>query len=395
MGGMSAPCPYPRFSDAEMTSRIAAFDAAMEQRELAHALVYGANRSSSAIGWLTRWPVTREAVVVHSPGLQPVLLVNFYNHVPNAVRVASEVEVRWAGERAIDTAMAELRRRGAWGTRIGTIGPLDQRAHAGLSELGEPVDMNADYTRLRLVKSEEEIEWLRIAAGMTDDAVGALHAGAAPGLSELDLVDAIERTYVRRGGTTHIHYLASTPMSNPTVCVPAQYPTARALQPGDALVCEISASYWEYPAQLLRTFTVAADPPPLYRELHEVAQAAFDAVAGRLRPGATAAELVAASALIEDAGFTIRDDLVHGFVGGYLPPVLGAHSRQLEAVPDFTFASGMTVVVQPNVVTPDERAGVQTGELLLVTADGAQRLHSYPRGLLHAPRAPLDHSHRV
>ena len=38
----------------------------------------------------------------------------------------------------------------------------------------------------------------------------------------------------------------------------------------------------------------------------------------------------------------------------------------LGAVPDFTFAAGMTVVVQPNVVTPDERAGVQTGELLLV-----------------------------
>jgi Xaa-Pro aminopeptidase len=179
------------------------------------------------------------------------------------------------------------------------------------------------------------------------------------------------------------------------VCVPAQYPTARALERGDALVCEISASYWEYTGQLLRTFMVAADPTPLYRELHDVAEAAFDAVVSRLRSGATAAELVAASALIEDAGFTTRDDLVHGFVGGYLPPVLGTHSRPLTPVPDFTFASGMTVVVQPNVVTPDERAGVQTGELLLVTDAGAQRLHSYERGLLHSPRAPSPHPDRV
>jgi Xaa-Pro aminopeptidase len=370
-----------------MARRIAALDTVMAQREVAHALIYGANRTGSAIGWLTRWPVTREALVVHSPGLRPVLLVNFYNHVPNAQRIASEVEVRWAGERAIDTAIAELRRRGASGTRIGTIGPLDHRAHSGLAGLGKPVDMNADYIGLRLVKSEEEIEWLRIAAGMTDDAVDALHAGAAPGVSELDLADAIERTYVPRGGTTHIHYLAATPMSASTMCVPAQYPTARALEPGDALLCEISASYWEYTGQLLRTFTVGDDPTPLYRELHTVAEAAFDAVAGQLRPGATAAELVAASALIEDAGFTTRDDLVHGFVGGYLPPVLGTHGRQLADVPDFTFASGMTVVVQPNVVTPDERAGVQTGELLLVTDYGAQPLHSYDRGLLHAPRA--------
>ncbi|HEX8854060.1 MAG TPA: M24 family metallopeptidase, partial [Thermoleophilaceae bacterium] len=122
----------------------------------------------------------------------------------------------------------------------------------------------------------------------------------------------------------------------------------------------------------------------LYEELHEVADAAFDAIAGRLRAGATAAELVQASQVIEDAGFTIRDDLVHGFVGGYLPPVLGSTSRALTEVPDFSFEAGMTVVVQPNVVTPDETAGVQTGELLLVTESGAESLHDYERGLLRA-----------
>jgi hypothetical protein len=41
----------------------------------------------------------------------------------------------------------------------------------------------------------------------------------------------------------------------------------------------------------------------------------------------------------------------------------------------------MTVVVQPNVVTSDHRAGVQTGELLLVTGTGCERLHAFPRGL--------------
>lgn len=91
-----------------------------------------------------------------------------------------------------------------------------------------------------------------------------------------------------------------------------------------------------------------------------------------------------AAAAIEEAGFTTRDDLVHGFVGGYLPPILGSPSRALTAVPEFEFEPGMMVVIQPNVVTPDERAGVQTGELMLVTEDGAESLHSYERGLLAA-----------
>jgi hypothetical protein len=41
----------------------------------------------------------------------------------------------------------------------------------------------------------------------------------------------------------------------------------------------------------------------------------------------------------------------------------------------------MTVVVQPNVAAHDLSAGVQTGELPLITEDGAQRLHDHPPGL--------------
>ena len=71
---------------------------------------------------------------------------------------------------------------------------------------------------------------------------------------------------------------------------------------------------------------------------------------------------------------------MHGFGGGYLPPVVPAPGRPVPA-PDFVLAAGMTVVVQPNVVTHDGRAGVQTGELLLVTGPGPERLHAYPPGL--------------
>jgi Xaa-Pro aminopeptidase len=373
---------YPRFSDAEMERRRAALDGVMAERDVGHLIAYAANRFGSAIGWLTRWPVTREALVVHTPGEQDLLLVNFYNHVPNAKEIATEADVRWAGDNAVATAIEELERRGARGARVGTIGSFDHRAHAALAAFGEPVEMNADYTRLRLIKSEEEMEWVRIAAALTDQALSALHEHAQPGTSEAELADVIERAYVAQGGTTHIHYLATTPMARPDLCVPRQYPTMRKLEPRDVLICELSASYWEYTGQILRTIAIAADPPPLYRELHDVADAAFDAICSRLRAGATAQELVEASQLIGDAGFTIRDDLVHGFVGGYLPPVLGARSRELRPVPDFVFAAGMTVVVQPNVVTRDETAGVQTGELLLVTEDGAQRLHAYDRGFL-------------
>jgi Xaa-Pro aminopeptidase len=355
----------------------------MDEHGVEHVVVRGADRAGSAIGWLTRWPVTREAIAIVTPGEADALLVGFYNHIPNATRIATEAEVGYIGEDPAETALAELRRRGAAGRRIGVIGPLGHRMHAALGALAsEVVDLNGAYARLRLVKSAEELDWVRHAAALTDAGVRALADAAVPGADERRLGDRIERAYVPRGGVTHIHYLAATGMDAPGISVPAQYPTDRPLVAGDALTCEISASFWEYTGQVLRTFAVAADPPPLYQELHAVADAAFDAVSGRLRAGVTAAELVEASAVIEEAGYTIRDDLVHGYVGGYWPPVLGTRSRQIAPVPDFTYAAGMTVVVQPNVVTPDERAGVQTGELLLVTETGTQRLHDVPRGLV-------------
>jgi Xaa-Pro aminopeptidase len=171
-------------------------------------------------------------------------------------------------------------------------------------------------------------------------------------------------------------------MAQPCLCVPAQWPSSRRLAAGDTLMCEVSASYHGYPGQVLRTFAIAADPAPLYTDLHGIAQAAFDAVSARLAPGMTARDLTAAAArIVLGAGYTICDDLMHGFGGGYLPPVVSrAGLEEARRGPDFTFAAGMTVVIQPNVITRDELAGVQTGELMLVTEAGCESLHHYPRG---------------
>ncbi|HWO71632.1 MAG TPA: M24 family metallopeptidase [Actinomycetota bacterium] len=370
---------YPRFSRGEMEARRARLLALAEEHGCAHLVLYGANRAGSAVPWLTGWPVTREALVVVTPGERDVLLVQFRNHVPNARVLAPDAEVRWGGPSTVAAAAAILAERGAARSAVGVVGPLGRAEHEVLaSAVGRVVPLDAGYTRLRLVKSPEEIEWTRVGAALTDRAVEALRERAGPGRTERELAAIVEEAYVAAGGTTHIHYLASTPMARPERCAPAQFPSGRTLQPGDALLTEISASFWDYPGQALRTFTVAADPTPLYRDLHDVAQAAFDAVLARVRAGAHAVELAEAASVIGEAGFTTCDDLVHGFVGGYLPPVLEGPSP--ERAPDMVLEAGMTIVIQPNVITPDRSAGVQTGELVLVTPAGAERLHRLPPG---------------
>jgi Xaa-Pro aminopeptidase len=342
---------------------------------------YGANRSGGAVPWLTGWPVTREAVVVLVPDRPPTLLVGLHNHVPNARRVAYEAEVGWCGDRTAETVLAALAGSGNL-RRVGVVGALPAALRDALASRAEVLSLDGAYLRLRQCKSDEELAWLRYAAALTDASAAALVAAAVPGATELDLIAAVEAAYAGTGATNHIHYVAATSMAEPDRCVPGQWPTRRTLAAGSVVIFELSTSWGpEYPGQVLRTVTVDAQPEPLYRELHAVAEAALAAITGRLRPGVYPAELLAAAEPILDAGFTTVDDLVHGFGGGYLPPVLSHRGAPTGADAE-PLREGMTVVVQPNVCTGDLRAGVQTGELFLVTADGARSLHAFPSGLL-------------
>jgi Xaa-Pro aminopeptidase len=374
---------YPRFSDDEMTRRQQSIAESMGSAGVSHLVVYGADRSGSAIPWLTEWPVTREAALLLTPGEPPHLLVQHYNHLPNARRIAPGCEVDWGGPSTIDRLEDLLTARRRTGQRVGVLGPLrfsDQHQLAG--SVGELVGLDREYQRLRLVKSAEELERMEVAARFSDLAIHAIVAQVEVGMDERKVAAIVEGAYLPQGGTNHIHYFAATSMSDPHQCVPAQFQSTRQLETGDIFFCEISASFWGYEGQVLRSFTIASDPTPTFVDLHRAADAAFDAIAAVVRPGAHAADLVEASAVIEEMGFTTYDDLVHGYGGGYLPPVLGSRSRPNLPVPDLTLEAGMALVIQPNVITTDERAGVQTGQLVVVTAEGNRSLHDVPRGLV-------------
>src|SRR3954469_15627928 len=311
---------YPRFSDAEMARRRHAIEALLAEVECAHLVFCGANRFGSAVQWLTGWPVTAEAVGVRSPGARDALFVQYHNHVPQAARLAPDPDVAWGGQSSIGAAFNELKKRGARTDRVATIGPLGAEQHAALSAaFGKLTNLNKAYVRLRMIKSAEELDWLRIGAHFSDLGMMALRDGLRPGLTERELGDLVERAYVAQGGTNVIHYFGVTPMRDPRIAVPTQFPSTRRVQAGDVAFAEISAAFWDYPGQVLRSFTVGEEPTPLYRDLHAAADAAFDAIAVVLRDGALPAQVIEAARLIEDAGFTTIDDLLHGYGGGYLP----------------------------------------------------------------------------
>jgi|SRR5690242_1278877 len=371
----------PRFSDAEIARRHAAVREMMAEDGLDALIVYSTAGGFSEVQYLADFRTAREAYLIFPAEGEPTLLAQYFNHVPYARRRARLADVRWAGPPDLSTLITHLRERGLSDRRIGLVGALPWRQyatiHAGLPQ-AELCDAAAHFQRLRLVKSEEELTFLRAGAALSDLAMEALEREVRPGIAEYALAAIVEGAYLPLGGHTHIHYMATTPMRNPSVCAPAQSQSDRVLRAGDVLITEISAQCDGYPGQILRCFSIGEPPTSEYQRMHDLAVRVFERVAVVVRAGATVEEALDAADAIDAAGYTICDDLLHGFGGGYLAPHVRTRQTGGTRHPGFVFAENMTVVIQPNVITPDERMGVQVGELVRVTRTGVESLHRYP-----------------
>lgn len=354
-------------------------------------VIYGNDASRHDIRYLTAWPPGWDTICWWAPGMLPSLYLPSPNHVPAAAEMSAGLaEARDGGADMAATAAIDLLTalpRSGGRRRVGTIGPMPERIGRRLVDALEEVelvDMGASYREMRLVKSQEELAWTRRAAALCDEGIAALVDTARPGIRDDELVAVVENSYRRLGGEHGICFLASAPMSGGGRVVPSQYPSRRVVQATDAISIELSAGVGGVTGQVLRTVAVGDEVPEAFRKVHDVAEAAFAAIAATIRPGASAAELLAAAAVIDDAGFTVVDDVVHGYGGGYLPPVLRTPATQSRPVPDLRLQPGMLLVVQPNVVDFVAGIAVQTGELVAVSDSGFDSLHTAEQGLLFA-----------
>jgi Xaa-Pro aminopeptidase len=388
-----------RFSPEEMQRRYALARGLMDRLELEALVLFGnsgVNRHNNVNPyWLSQYLDLHHCylVVPRAEDLGAALLVGLANHVPNAREVSDVEVVEWGGYDAGETVARRLAAVGAERGRLGLVGvnhtwtmgmPWQhyQRLRELLPEL-EPIDVTAEYARLRAVKSEEEIELLRAAAELTDLAMVTLQREARPGRSEVELVAIAEDAYRRRGGSVRITFLRSMPMAAPNGCVPAQNPSERRLEPGDVIITELSASLSGYSGQIHRPVFVGADPTEEWARMFEVAKQAYERVAAGLRPGSTEGDAIRNASVIGEAGYAVYDDLIHGYGTDIHPPLVDrscvAYWRDgTEPPPGRTIERNMAIVIQPNPITPDERMGLQLGALTAVRDHGAECLHSVP-----------------
>ena len=112
----------------------------------------------------------------------------------------------------------------------------------------------------------------------------------------------------------------------------------------------------------------------------------YEAVESVLKDEATAEDVKEAGEVIHREGYIILDDVLHG--SGLHSPVLRTNSTE-HASPisrtsgvagkyeGFVFREKQVFTIQPNVITPDRRIGLQLGETVRISKDGVERPHRY------------------
>jgi len=373
---------FPTFSVAAIRRRHDALRKAMEREGLHCAVLYGSGRFNSDLTYLSNWPGGREGYVVIPLEGEPALLAQLFNHVPVAHKLSLLADTRWAGPDSLATLVGLLKDRKVDRAGIGFMGSLPFSQFERLKTLlpeAKLSDFTRQFRQQRVVYDAEEMAFFKAAAELSDRSMERLEKELRPGMREWELPRLVEMPYLEAGGYAGIHFMASTPMREPIAFVPHQYQSDRVLQADDCVITEISGAFWGYSGQIHRTFFLS-EPTPEWVHLHQAASDAFEAMESVLKDGANIDQVLDAAELIDQRGYRIFDDLLHG--ANQYPPIMQTRSTDRGYPREFTFRENMVVTIQPQPTTPDHRMGLQYGETVRITGTGTERLHGYPRKMV-------------
>jgi Xaa-Pro aminopeptidase len=231
-------------------------------------------------------------------------------------------------------------------------------------------DLRCAVEQLRLVKDEEEIAALRIAAEITDHALGELLESILVGRTERHLALELDRRLIDHGAEGPA--LPTSVATGGHAGVPGHRPTDRRVEEGDFLCVRLGGGYRGYRCQIGRTFVIGAAPADWQIELYDTVFAAQRAGREALLPGAEYREVDrAARQVLQAAGYTEG-----------VAPCTG-HGVGLEISEDPRISPGamgkldacVPVTVEPGVHLPG-RGGVRIDDTLVVRpqADGGPEL---------------------
>jgi Xaa-Pro dipeptidase len=252
-------------------------------------------------------------------------------------------------------------------------------------------DATTSLSACKVVKTRDELECIRRAQSINEQAILDVERLVAPGVRGTDLSGAFLRRIFELGATANTvdpiwQKMPSRISDGPySLTGDLVFPTPTTDEPfaaGDVMWVDTGIDYHGYASDFGCTFVVGG-PTPAERDQGERWREILDRCLDVLKPGATGGDLVrAASANEARRPWPAHLYLAHG---------IGTNSAEMPLVgtdlgADFddslTLVSGMVVVFEP-LVWDDGAAGFRAEEIVAVTDDGYEHLSGRdggPRG---------------
>ncbi|GAV22383.1 M24 family metallopeptidase [Carboxydothermus pertinax] len=238
-----------------------------------------------------------------------------------------------------------------------------------LQNLSEVVD------ELREVKDKDEVELIKKACSIADDAFSHLLKRITSGMTEKELAWELEK-YMREAGAEDLAF-DTIVASGERGALPHGVATSKKITPGEMITLDFGAKFQGYHSDITRTIALG-EPPAKMLEIYEIVLEAQEAALNALKPGAFAVDVDrVARDIIAKAGYAeyFGHGLGHG-VG------LNIHEGpRLSPKGKAVLQPGMVVTVEPGIYLPGI-GGVRIEDTVLVTENGFEVLTHSPKSLI-------------
>jgi Xaa-Pro aminopeptidase len=245
----------------------------------------------------------------------------------------------------------------------------DAFAHAELVPAGTPVE------QLRRVKDAGEVDRIRAACAIADDAFQELAPQLGSGITERQFALMLEFAMRERGASA----MSFDPIiaAGPNGAKPHASPSDRVVGRGEMVVCDFGCVVDGYCSDMTRTVSIG-DPGPDARRLYDVVLESQATGRDAVAVGADCAAVDRASRdVIVAAG--LGETFIHGTGHGVGLDIHEA-PRVASSASD-TLRDGDVVTVEPGVYLPGV-GGVRIEDTVVVTPGGAVTLTLTPKDLV-------------
>lgn len=228
---------------------------------------------------------------------------------------------------------------------------------------------------LRQIKEPAELDIMREACAITDEAFAYILTYIKPGLTEIQVANELER-FLKSKGATAMSFdtiVASGVRSS----MPHGVASEKVIEDGDLITLDFGCYYKGYSSDMTRTFAVGSVKPEL-EEIYRIVLEAHEIVNREAKAGMTGKEIDAlARDYITSKGYGeyFGHGLGHG-LGLNVHEMPGVNIRNEKPV-----LAGMVITNEPGIYI-DGLGGVRIEDDLLVTDKGVESLNRSPKHLI-------------